>query len=407
MVPSVSIRKRESVALDRQVAVRRLDAEYRARALQRHPVPSAGRPGGFGNAWSSLGPAPITDGFYAGPNSGRIASLAYSAGTIFVGTVGGGVWNSTDGGATWTTHTDQVPTGLAIGALAVDPANPLVVYAGTGEDNNCFDCFYGSGVLKSTDGGQSWSVLNPDGIFTGASFASLVVDPRNDQKLYAGTDFGFFESVDGGVSWASPAGKFANPVDASDGVVVDPTTEPSTLYVATQGAGIEKSTDGGVNFVTLGGGLPTGSDFGFAALTIGTSSAEHPTGNRDLYAAIRRGESLDRNRATVSVFKSTDSGVTWTHVTVPPYTTKWAFDGKALPRGRGPQRPRILRQHDRYRSDRSEPCPGGRYRTHRDNRRWKHLDERERQAVLRRRHQRCSPRLPRALVRRRGSDDHR
>jgi len=327
------VRRRTPTALDREDAVRRFYAEVEAQLLRQDSAQAASSPHNFTNAWTPLGPTPMTGGIYAGPNSGRVTSVATSSlGTIFAGTAGGGVWSSTNGGASWVTHTDGVFTGLAIGALAVDPTNPQIVYAGTGEDNGCSDCFYGNGVLKSTDAGNTWSVENPGGVFTGADFASLVVDPHNAQDLYAGTDVGFFESTDGGITWALPAGIYDfGPLVHADGVVIDPTTSPTTVYVATEGVGIEKSTDGGVNFSTLGGGLPTGSHVGVTALAIGTSTARHPTANQDLYAAIQLNQALDHNRGQLSLFSSTNGGTTWNHLSTPPYTTRWAFDGKSLP----------------------------------------------------------------------------
>ena len=295
-----------------------------------------------------MGPAPIAKGFYAGPNTGRIASLAVSSsGTIFAGTASGGVWSSTNGGTSWVTHTDDVSTGLAIGAVAVDPLNPLVVYAGTGEDNNCNDCFSGAGVLKSIDGGETWSALNPGGMFTGAAFASLVVDPRDDQRLYAGTDFGFFESTDGGATWAPPAGRFDDGIGFTDGVVIDPTTVPTTVYVATEGVGIEKSTDGGTSFVTLHGGLPAKGNFGVTALAIGTPSSNHPSANKDLYAAVQLDESLDANRGQVSLFKSTDAGANVDARDCSALHDELGIRREGLACDGRPGRSRNLRQHAR------------------------------------------------------------
>lgn len=315
-------------------------AVTRAQAIRsRRAAPAAGVPNPTA-AWSPLGPAPISYSFYGGPNSGRVTATAVvstgtNAGEIFVGTGGGGVWSSKDDGASWVTHTDQVATGLAIGALAIDPTDPSIVYAGTGEANNSGDSFYGDGVLKSTDGGDTWSVENPGGVFSGAKFASIVVDPNHHQNLYAGTSQGFFKSTDGGQSWAHPtgAGRFQRP---TYGVVVDPTTSATTVYIATSGVGIQKSTNGGVSFSTLGGLFgpsggrpPDANHFGVTALGIGTHTAAHPSANRRLYASVQVTDTTsDPDGGHLSIYSSTDGGTTWTLSGAPAYGNPgYAFDG--------------------------------------------------------------------------------
>ena len=300
-------------------------AAARARAIRTRPMPRAAGAPNFSGPWTPLGPTPITNSFYGAQNTGRVDSLAVvpsgpNAGEIFIGAAGGGVWSSTDGGKTWQTHTDQVSTGLAIGALAIDPTNPSTVYAGTGEANNCGDCFYGGGVLKSTDGGLTWTVKNPGGVFTGVDFASIAVDPHNGQDLYAGTTSGLYVSTDGGSSWARPAG---DPLTApAYGLVLDPSKTPTTIYVATQGIGVQKSTDGGTTFTTLGGGLPPAASLGVTTLGIGTPSTAHPAANQTLYAAVQLNGTTDPNGGDLSMYKSTDGGTTWTKLTIPAYTNQ-------------------------------------------------------------------------------------
>jgi len=328
------LHRRPDRIADRTAANRFLQSEVQARQISLASTPSGADPSGFTGAWSAQGPAPITGGYW-GANSGRVTSVAVSkSGTIFVGTASGGVWSSTNGGTSWVTHTDAVLTGEAIGAIAVDPSNPQVVYAGTGEGNNCGDCFYGAGVLESTDAGQTWAVLNPGGIFTGTHFTSLAVDPNNGQRLYAGTDAGFYESTDAGLSWAHPSGNFRGPADRqTDAVVLDPTTAPTTVYIATEGVGIQKSIDGGVNFTTLGGGLPPASRFGVTSLGIGTRTTKFPTANLDLYTGIQLEGAHDASGGTLSLFKSLNGGTSWVHVTTPPYTTQWGLVGRGSASG--------------------------------------------------------------------------
>src|SRR5205814_1423880 len=125
----------------------------------------------------------------------------------------------------WVSKTDQLPS-LAIGALAVAPSNDLVVYAGTGEGALSGDSYFGNGILKSTDGGDTWSQVSGD-FFAGVSTARLAVDPTNANHIYAAIErgrggvrrtsppihstYGIWESNDGAVTWtlkmAAPAGR--------------------------------------------------------------------------------------------------------------------------------------------------------------------------------------------------------
>ena len=120
------------------------------------------------STWKALGPAALNappnlvgpfGGSYA---SGRITGIAVSPNSflnIFITAAGGGVWNTQDGGATWTPLTDNQPT-LSMGSIAVAPNNPNFVYAGTGEANNAADSNHGMGILASNDGDRKSTRLN-------------------------------------------------------------------------------------------------------------------------------------------------------------------------------------------------------------------------------------------------------
>ena len=317
--------QRAGYGTPRQAETKYLDARAAANRLStRSAIAAAGGHAIQSDPWTAIGPAPMSTGVgaaYAAPNSGRIDSLAVSRnGTIFVGTAGGGIWSSADKGASWTTTTDHLSTGLAIGALAADPTNAEIIYAGTGEANICGDCFYGDGVLKSIDGGVTWTVENPKGVFTGVDFSSLLVDPNNDHDLYAATSAGFYESFDSGVKWSLPSGTYENGPATS--AVIDPATSPTTIYVATEGVGVQVSTDGGKNFANVDTGLPNAGEFGFTALGIGTDSTTFPLAGQDVYAAVQLAESTAPNGGDVEVFSSTDAGVTWKFLSTPAYTNQ-------------------------------------------------------------------------------------
>ena len=164
-------------------------------------------------AWVPIGPAPIIGsvvdpsqnppGFF-GDNSGRVTALVTdptNASTVFAGAADGGVWKSTNGGNNWTPLTDAQPT-LAIGSLAIDSTGQII-YAGTGEPNGSQDAQYGDGVLKSSDGGSTWT-LQGSSTFAGLHIGSIAIDRQvaNAQRVLAASDAGLFVSTDGGSTWA-------------------------------------------------------------------------------------------------------------------------------------------------------------------------------------------------------------
>src|SRR5436190_4401846 len=159
--------------------------------------------------WRSLGPAGIPDGqtYGSGPGStatmvGRVSAIAVDpndSGHVLVGSAAGGVWETRDGGTSWTPRTDDQPT-LSVGALAFDPSNPSTVYAGTGEGNS--EYFHlGQGILVSHDGGSTWTVV-ADHVFADIGFYRLVVDPRDSQRLIVATTGGAAVSPDAAGSWS-------------------------------------------------------------------------------------------------------------------------------------------------------------------------------------------------------------
>jgi hypothetical protein len=158
-----------------------------------------------GPAWRPLGPFAIPHGWTAGfgPGSrprvaGRVAAVALDPSDprhLLVG--GGGVWESRDGGWTWTPRADDQPT-VAIGAVAFAPGDPSVAYAGTGQGEAL--AALGVGLLRSGDGGATWEPLVARELL-GAGFHDLLVDPGDAGRLLAATTAGLWASPDGGRSW--------------------------------------------------------------------------------------------------------------------------------------------------------------------------------------------------------------
>src|SRR6266540_201360 len=196
-----------------QVANRRLTALQHARASSRVEQAGAVRalavtgvaPGGVppppvapvtgANNWVQLGPTAIPNGqTYGGVRvlvTGRVTNIAIDPTNhqvIYIGTAQGGVWKTTDGGTHWRPCSDNEAS-LAIGALAIDPANTQIIYAGTGEGNFSGDSYYGAGVLRSTNGGASWTLLGGSA-FTGSRFGRIAVTPGTTARIFAATSGG-------------------------------------------------------------------------------------------------------------------------------------------------------------------------------------------------------------------------
>jgi photosystem II stability/assembly factor-like uncharacterized protein len=282
-----------------------------------------------------IGPSPITNGQTLGDGSsftgtrqnisGRIASVAVDPkdpNTVYVGGAQGGLWRSTNSGQSWTSITDNAPS-QSIGAIAIDPTNSNIIYAGTGEGNFSGDCFFGMGILKTTDGGNTWQTLAAQ-LFVGRAVNDIVIDPTNPNTLYVGIGSAFagiatvtnptvgingvYKSTDGGQTFTpslrvTTASQFGSTVFD---VKMDP-NNPSILYAAINGQGIFKTTDAGANWTKLSGGLPT---TGFSRIDVGISK----NNSNVLYASIADA----RTDELLNIYKSTDGGSTWTIVPKPP-----------------------------------------------------------------------------------------
>lgn len=323
------------IPLDNQQAgALRAAAAHQAARLRKEGIPDAG-PSTFTGDWAEIGPAPIREltrsTYSLIPMNGRIGALAIRQdGTMILGGAQGGIWLFDADTSTWVPKTgalgeDNIPS-LAIGALAVAPSNDLVVYAGTGEGALSGDSYFGNGILKSVDGGETWAQVSGD-YFVGVSISQLVVDPTNADTLYVSvlhgrggsrrttptvhSKYGIWKSTDGGVNWtllkATQGNKGTN--EATD-VVIDP-QNPNILYASFWGDAIYKSTNAGktwspvMNFVDL-----PSPDFA-ASNTRFQIALSHPSpgGDGTLYTGF---DWIDADGYHPSrVFKSTDGGASW------------------------------------------------------------------------------------------------
>jgi photosystem II stability/assembly factor-like uncharacterized protein len=276
-------------------------------------------------SWISLGPAPILDGQTAGsqPVSGRISAIAADprdASTIYVAAAGGGVWKTSDAGSHWTALTDDQAT-LFMGAIALAPSDPDVIYAGTGEATNSALSFTGHGVLKSTDAGASWTLLGAD-VFDRHTISQIVVAPDDPNTAYVavgggGThglagNTGIWRSMDGGATWIDTTATISTTAAFSD-VEIDP-TQPETLYAAVgsfRGSsvnGVYKSTDGGNTWSVAGNFpvdirdvLPNTPDLGGNGW-YGLPLAVDPSDPNTLYASAGGNPIVESNNGGVNWF---------------------------------------------------------------------------------------------------------
>jgi photosystem II stability/assembly factor-like uncharacterized protein len=249
--------------------------------------------------------------------AGRVTAVAGIPGdpaTYYFGTPGGGVWKTTDGGQVWQPISDDVRV-PSIGALALAPSNPNIIYVGTGEQTR------GRGVYRSTDAGKTWSSV---GLQDVPYIQAIVVDPRNPDIVVVGANSlgfgilwhplpksaatdnrGVFRTEDGGKTW-----KKVYSADANIGVVDmcadpdNPATVFAAVYVPESGEGksavkatseIIKSTDGGASWSSLDSkGLPE-KDRGRVGISVAAKS-----GGRRLFAIVAQG-----------FYRSDDGGANW------------------------------------------------------------------------------------------------
>ena len=249
--------------------------------------------------------------------SGRIGDLAILPDhptTWYVGVSSGGVWKTVNAGVTWNPIFDSYDS-YSIGAVTVDPNDPLVVWVGTGENNSQRSVGYGDGLYKSIDGGHSFDLV---GLEQSEHIAKIVVDPRDSDivlvaaqgPLWAsGGDRGLFRTSDGGTTW-----DLVLEIDENTGVtdlLMDP-RNPDLLYAAAYqrrrhvwtlinggpGSGIYKSLDGGVSWKKANKGLPSG-DKGRIGL------AMSPQNPNVLYATVEAADGKS------GFFRSDDRGERW------------------------------------------------------------------------------------------------
>jgi photosystem II stability/assembly factor-like uncharacterized protein len=276
--------------------------------------------------WRSVGP-------YTGGRVTTVAGIADEPNVFYMGTAGGGVWKTDDYGHSWTNISDKDFKCGNIGAMAIAPSNPKIIYVGTGDSAPRNTVLTGEGMYKSTDGGKTWTFI---GLGETHIISWILVDPNNPDVVYVaalghlfGTnpERGVFKSTDGGQTW-----KKMLYVDDDTGAIsmaMDP-SNPQVVYAAMwqmsrrhwtfssggPGSGIYKTTDGGANWTNISQspGLPTGI-FGRVGIAVA------PSRPSVVYALIQ----ADYQGQAGGLFRSDDAGQNWALINNSMDITQRAF----------------------------------------------------------------------------------
>jgi len=135
--------------------------------------------------WTLIGPEPTDTPYNVPVVAGRITALAVdptNANVVYAGAADGGVWKTTDGGVHWTPLTDMQAS-LAVGSITIDPSNHSTIYVGTGEENFSIDSYYGAGILKSINGGSSWTQIKGPFVGPFGPPCTMVAPSLEDSRL--------------------------------------------------------------------------------------------------------------------------------------------------------------------------------------------------------------------------------
>ena len=262
-------------------------------------------------------------GPFRGGRTRAAAGVPSQPNVFYIGQVNGGVWKSDDYGRTWNPIFDHEST-QSIGAIAVAPSDPNIIYVSSGEGLHRPDLSVGNGMYKSTDAGKTWTHL--PGLRDGQQIPALAIDPRDPNRVFAAVlghpygpseERGIYRSTDGGQNWQRVISKDEN--TGGSAVEIDP-ANPDVVYASMwevregpwedgnefngSGGGLFKSTDGGSTWHQLTNGLP--KDLSQIHVAIAPSDPHR------LYATLATAS------GKLGVYRSDNAGDSWTQITTDP-----------------------------------------------------------------------------------------
>ncbi|WP_438962490.1 T9SS type A sorting domain-containing protein [Nonlabens sp.] len=245
----------------------------------------------FNSNWNPIGPITVFGTGSWSTGQGRVNTIAVdpiNPNVYYLGAPAGGVWKSTDAGVSWTPLTDFF-TQIGVSAIAIDPTNTDVIYIGTGDDDASDS--YSIGLMKSTDGGQTW---NSTGLsFTGsvANISEVYIDPTDNTNILVSSNQGFFRSTNSGNTFTRSFTGNVKDIKFKPG-------SPDTIYLSTNNA-FYISTDNGITFSQPSTGLPAGMRRSVIGVT--------PANSNYVYLLI-----IDNSANLMGVYRSTNSGQSFT-----------------------------------------------------------------------------------------------
>jgi len=264
--------------------------------------------------WRMIGP-------FRGGRTVAIEGIPSQPNVFFIGVNNGGVWKTTDYGQTWQPIFDGQPS-QSVGALALAPSNPNVIYVGSGEGLRRPDLSTGDGMYKSTDGGKTWAHL---GLRDAQQIGAILVDPNDANRVFVAAlghpygpnaERGVFRSTDGGQKWqkvlykdedAGAIDLAFDPRDAKKVYAVMWTSRRPPWTVGNSydgaGSGLYKSEDGGDTWNQIGQGLPTWENGKLGRIGLGIA----PSDPSRMYAMVD-------SPTHGGVYRSDDAGATWARV---------------------------------------------------------------------------------------------
>ncbi len=263
------------------------------------------RTDGSGGNWTSMGPSTAAGGYSGIGRLNCVRVHPLDPNTILVGSAGGGLWVSSDNGASWSTTTDKLPS-IGVTDVLIDPANPNLIYIATGDGDG--GDTYSIGVMKSSDAGATW---NTTGLIWATSqtrrLSRLLMHPTNSSILFAAGN-GIHRTTDAGTTWTQVNGSTFRDLEFKPG-------NPNVLYASGNNSQVYRSTNGGDTWSQINTGM-SGSG-GRTSLGVSPANPEY------LYALVAN----PSNNGFLGFYRTTNGGDSWTIRANSPNLLGWEMDG--------------------------------------------------------------------------------